>query len=144
MLDDLKHDFVLYLPGNTIVCVWSKLVLATDENGKKFKSSKSSLLTFLVSSRRFKRFAREIDNRPLSGCNRYFSNNHSDRLCLFPINERTKKRSERGGLVNNHTELTGTWLSALSARRGRHLDRCEFSELSNGQTKNTIETLIYF
>ena len=56
---------------NTTNCVWLKLVSFRGGNdAKSFRGEKTSLLTIFVSSKQDKRFAVEIDIKPLNTCNR--------------------------------------------------------------------------
>ena len=65
-LNDIEHDFVVYLTWNTTNCVWSKIVTRDKNETIKIQRAESSLLTDFVSSKRDKRFEVESKNRLLN------------------------------------------------------------------------------
>ena len=67
LLNDLEHDFVVYLTRNTTNCVWLETGIILDDNeGKLFQRAKSFSLTTFFTSKGHKRFAVETDKKPLS------------------------------------------------------------------------------
>ena len=83
LLNDLEHDFVVYLTRNTTNFVWWKIVTNRDDNeARKFQAAKSSLLTGFVRSKRDKRFAVWIDKILLNFCNRTIFFRLQFRLCM--------------------------------------------------------------